>query len=67
VTKFHLAVLLALGICSSTGFAFVVGIAWAVWRGSNRPPAVVRIRYVERVPPTPSAVPTTSKEELSAH
>jgi hypothetical protein len=65
VNKLQLAVLVALGVCLSPPFAFVVGIAWGAW-SAYRPRPEIRIRYVERVKPTPSAVPTRPNADLSA-
>jgi hypothetical protein len=59
-----LAAFIVLGICTSTPFAFVVGMAWGAWR-TYEPPAEIRIRYVERVKPTSSMAPTPPKVELS--
>jgi hypothetical protein len=65
VTKLRLAGIVALGVCMSPPFAFVVGIAWGAW-STYRPRPEIRIRYVERVKPTPSAAPTRPNAGLSA-
>jgi hypothetical protein len=65
VTKLHQAVLVALGVYASAAFVAVVGMAWGFWR-AYRPPTEVRIHYVQRVKPAPSAAPTLPNADLSA-